>query len=481
MTCQLFATDASATSTSYGIEETGRTKKGDKLYTDQLLNASTQSLTAEQVSKLLSNGKVELTFKFDDVAVMHADVTCIPTELILGNDTCRVFLDDLYEHQSALSSVQEQSRHNSEESDRLKAQCSGLTYQNRLLEDEVAEMRQILDDERKAAKAAPQLEGWQQMSTEELYKRAEQSVNLLRKEQTRNTELMHQMKRMHARSIDHENSMKRFHELQEAHALQSKQIAHFEKENARVDQYKSAVKTQEMIISRLERMLQANLGVKEKLAKTEKELQEKMEENERIKDEARHNELEVARAEVMTLHGSKTEYETKLVQAEKMQLAMTMRAEKAEVRAMAARNELIDATKRFAHEISTLKARLAEKDAQLLGGVGPLANNYSTTTNASRSLATPVSSHSQLDPINFGSERGQGSKQDTSKQGNSRSEQDDDIAKALQMEESVESQLGSKAKDETIQPDIDAKQSQRNSPSPNTTLDPAVDSQQTVV
>ena len=321
---------------------------------------------------------------------MHADLTCIPAQTILENDTCRTFLDDLYEHQTALSSLQEESRHNSEESDRLKAQCSGLTYQNRLLQEEVAEMRQILDDERKAAKAAPQLSGWEQMSSEELYKRAEQSISLYRKEQTRNTELMHQMKRMHAKTIEHENDMRRFHELQEAHALQSKQLGDFEKENGRVSQYKSAVKTQEKIIGRLERVLQHHLGVKEKLAKTEKALQEKIEESEKIKEEARHNELEVARAEVMTLHGSKSESESKLVQAEKMQLAMTMRAEKAEVRAMAARNELIEATKRFAHEISTLKARLAEKDAQLLGGIsrfGPLANNFSTTTNAARAVS----------------------------------------------------------------------------------------------
>ena len=81
------------------------------------------------------------------------------------------------------------------------------------------------------------------MSSEELYKRAEQSISLYRKEQTRNTELMHQMKRMHAKTIEHENDMRRFHELQEAHALQSKQLGDFEKENGRVSQYKSTVKS----------------------------------------------------------------------------------------------------------------------------------------------------------------------------------------------------------------------------------------------
>ena len=498
ITCQLFATDVSSTpSTSYGADGSERGPKGKdvKPYTDQLIQSSTHVLTSEEVAALLGKSKVDISFKFDDVAVMHADLTCIPTDTILNNDTCRLFLEDLYDHQRVLSNVQEQSRHNGEDSDRMKAQCSGLTYQNRLLQDEVAEMRQILDDERRAAKAAPQLEGWQEMSLEELYKRAEQSISLYRKEQTRNTELMHQLKRMHGRSIEHENSMRRFHELQEAHALQSKQIGQFEKENARVEQYKSTCKTQEKIISRLERMLQANLGFKEKLAKTEEKLREKVEECERIKDEAKHNELEVARAEVMTLHGSKTENETKLVEAQKMQLAMTMRAEKAEVRAMAARNELIEASKRFAHEISTLKARLAEKDAQLLGGFGPLANNFSTTTNASRFVPTPASSQPNvqgLHSLDLGSESHRTSPANRSAL--SPSPQGFDISEALGKEESIQSQI---SKNESGKAGIEAgklspaatseepsgspKQSERrNSPSPTTTLDPAA-AEQTVI
>ena len=467
LTCQHFATDVTspAASTSYGVSKKQAQSKEGKTYTDELIQSCTHNLTGDEVSQLLKEGTkdgVEISFKFDDVAVMHADLTCIPAQTILENDTCRTFLDDLYEHQTALSSLQEESRHNSEESDRLKAQCSGLTYQNRLLQEEVAEMRQILDDERKAAKAAPQLSGWEQMSSEELYKRAEQSISLYRKEQTRNTELMHQMKRMHAKTIEHENDMRRFHELQEAHALQSKQLGDFEKENGRVSQYKSAVKTQEKIIGRLERVLQHHLGVKEKLAKTEKALQEKIEESEKIKEEARHNELEVARAEVMTLHGSKSESESKLVQAEKMQLAMTMRAEKAEVRAMAARNELIEATKRFAHEISTLKARLAEKDAQLLGGIsrfGPLANNFSTTTNAARAV-----SKFRRGSAASGSDLGE------SQRGGLEKTPSSDIAEALGKEGSVESQIAEGASK--------AERERGGASSPNTTLEPAARAQQ---
>ena len=104
----------------------------------------------------------------------------------------------------------------------------------------------------------------------------------------------------------------------------------------------------------------------------------------------RHNELEGARAELMTVSSSKAEYEKKLFHAEKMQLALTMRSEKAEVRAIAARNELIEASKRFAHEIALLKSRLAEKDAQLIGGFGRVTGTLPGAPHALK----PFASHS---------------------------------------------------------------------------------------
>ncbi|DBA84734.1 TPA: hypothetical protein ACH3X1_005983 [Trebouxia sp. C0004] len=59
---------------------------------------------------------------------------------------------------------------------------------------------------------------------------------------------------------------------------------------------------------------------------------------------------------------------------ESERLSASMRAEKAEASAIAAQHELIDVTKRYAREIAMLKTRLAEKDAQLMGGFGALSN-----------------------------------------------------------------------------------------------------------
>ncbi|KAK9815690.1 hypothetical protein WJX72_008170 [[Myrmecia] bisecta] len=56
-------------------------------------------------------------------------------------------------------------------------------------------------------------------------------------------------------------------------------------------------------------------------------------------------------------------------------LAATLKAEKAEASAIAAQNELLEVTKRYAREIAHLKTRLAEKDAQLMGGFGSASND----------------------------------------------------------------------------------------------------------
>ena len=51
-----------------------------------------------------------------------------------------------------------------------------------------------------------------------------------------------------------------------------------------------------------------------------------------------------------------------------------MKSERAEARAVAADNELVEASKRFAKEISHLKAGIAEKDAHFMGGCGSAAS-----------------------------------------------------------------------------------------------------------
>ena len=56
---------------------------------------------------------------------------------------------------------------------------------------------------------------------------------------------------------------------------------------------------------------------------------------------------------------------------EKLQLSM--KCDKLETKAVSAENALLDATRRFARQNAELKAKLAEKDAALLGGFGAVS------------------------------------------------------------------------------------------------------------
>uniref|UniRef100_A0A6U1FGQ7 Uncharacterized protein n=1 Tax=Tetraselmis chuii TaxID=63592 RepID=A0A6U1FGQ7_9CHLO len=104
-----------------------------------------------------------------------------------------------------------------------------------------------------------------------------------------------------------------------------------------------------------------------------------------------------------------------------------MRAETAEAQCTALSEELMDSTRRYAREISSLKAQLAEKDAQLMGGFGSLSNlmlggdlnstslapvrpvsnplrNSLQTTGKAQSNASPIVDH-QLSPTGVPSHR----------------------------------------------------------------------------
>ena len=69
---------------------------------------------------------------------------------------------------------------------------------------------------------------------------------------------------------------------------------------------------------------------------------------------------------------SEREQDHKDLQSER--IALTLRAEKAEANAIASNNEMLDVSRKAAREIASLRAKLAEKDAQLMGGFGSVAN-----------------------------------------------------------------------------------------------------------
>ena len=80
------------------------------------------------------------------------------------------------------------------------------------------------------------------------------------------------------------------------------------------------------------------------------------------------------REENTALRRAAKERETDQRDMQSYRVALTLRLEKAEAAAIASNNEMLEVTRRCAREIAALRTKLAEKDAQLMGGFGSVAN-----------------------------------------------------------------------------------------------------------
>jgi hypothetical protein len=80
----------------------------------------------------------------------------------------------------------------------------------------------------------------------------------------------------------------------------------------------------------------------------------------------------------------------RLARAERDKVEALMRGDQAAAAAAAAHNELLETTKRFAHEVAQLKARLADKDAQLIAHGLPLGGAALLEAPAGRLLVLPA-------------------------------------------------------------------------------------------
>ena len=128
------------------------------------------------------------------------------------------------------------------------------------------------------------------------------------------------------------------------------------------------------IITRLEGLLEQAVVDGRRLAEAEAEASRLNDANELLKNGADWDELESLRAEVEALRASGSEREDEQRDLESDRVSLTLRAEKAEAQAIASNNEMLEVSRRCAREIAGLRAKLAEKDAQLMGGFGSVAN-----------------------------------------------------------------------------------------------------------
>ncbi|GMH43473.1 hypothetical protein BSKO_11395 [Bryopsis sp. KO-2023] len=253
----------------------------------------------------------------------------------------------------------------------------------RYLAQELSHMQNLLQEERKASRSPQVLEnlGHLAINDEETMQYVTSVVAALGQERRKNRDVVHKLQQLHAEHSDAVKSRSKYAELEEAHFAQAKLIRGMEDQLKRVSTYKGTIKRQEQVIRELQGVLVGGKKWKKDslkyendanlLKKTNEALEKEIDELKRVKGveeiSTLRSQLDVARTNESKVRIAREEHEQERLEA-------MMRWEKAEATAIAAQNELLETTKRYAREAAQLKARLAEKDAQLMGGFGALSS-----------------------------------------------------------------------------------------------------------
>ena len=258
----------------------------------------------------------------------------------------------------------------------LKFRCDEATAAKQRLESDNAELRRLLHEERNADPAA----GLEQLGlggvndVMEAKERLGQLAARYGQEKRRNAELIHRLKAMHESQASAEQLKGRHLELQEAHAEMSRYLQKLEREAGRVAKCRATIEMQEGIIARLEGLLEQSVVDQRRLAEAEAIASRVQDANTVLQAGPDWEELSMLRDEVKDLRTAYSEREQDHKDLQSERIALTLRAEKAEANAIASNNEMLDVSRKAAREIASLRAKLAEKDAQLMGGFGSVAN-----------------------------------------------------------------------------------------------------------
>ena len=258
----------------------------------------------------------------------------------------------------------------------LKFRCDEATAAKQRLESDNAELRRLLHEERNADPAA----GLEQLGlggvndVMEAKERLGQLAARYGQEKRRNAELIHRLKAMHESQASAEQLKGRHLELQEAHAEMSRYLQKLEREAGRVAKCRATIEMQEGIISRLEGLLEQSVVDQRRLAEAEAIASRVQDANTVLQAGPDWEELSMLRDEVKDLRAAYSEREQDHKDLQSERIALTLRAEKAEANAIASNNEMLEVSRKAAREIASLRAKLAEKDAQLMGGFGSVAN-----------------------------------------------------------------------------------------------------------
>lgn len=164
--------------------------------------------------------------------------------------------------------------------------------------------------------------------------------------------------------------------LQDAHTEQALFIQKLQDENREVEKYRTTAKNQEAIIAKMEKHMETTLRDAKKVRLLEEELKLRDAGYDIHRDTGSgdaKSELRKAFERIRELESVIETRSTSLNQEQQI-MELQVRVEAAENRASAAEAEMLDVSNRCAREVSGMKIKLAEKDAQLAGGFGSQTN-----------------------------------------------------------------------------------------------------------
>ena len=283
---------------------------------------------------------------------------------------------DMIDKQAALDDALARLEASERRVENLKFRYQEAEASRQRLEGDNAELRRLLHEERNADPAA----GLQALGLNgvddlmEAKDRLGQLAARYAQEKRRNAELVHRLKAVHEQTVQAEQLKGRHLELQEAHAELSRYLQKCEREAARVGKCRATIEMQEGIIARLEGLLEQSVVDGRRLAEAESEASRLRDANAMLQSGPDYEELAILRDEVKDLRLAYQERERDHRDLQAERVALTLRSEKAEANAIASNNEMLEVSRRCAREIAGLRAKLAEKDAQLMGGFGSVSN-----------------------------------------------------------------------------------------------------------
>lgn len=283
-----------------------------------------------------------------------------------------------------------------------------LRRQVALLRGENARLQAQLDDELQLAEDVrhrPSPEGLESLSGAELAAKLQRALEKYREEKGKGAELSRRLEDAMKEAARGRGLERSLDELERAHLQQNRELQRLQDENRKMDTYKQTTRTQEKVISKLEKILESSLAEVQKAQRVQVDVERMKTENLRLREKcallvARRKgdggggdtgELqrqlaektdEVARLQALVRDlqrsGSKRS-ETAVVSSPELQrerqhfedqdakrFEWEQRCQAAEHRLQMLQQQLTESSKRYGGEISSLRVEVAKRDARIM-------------------------------------------------------------------------------------------------------------------